>query len=875
MNKLRSLRRMLSMLLALALALSLVPSVFAAESDSASAPEDELQGHWAEKQLREWVQSGLLKGDNNGAYNPDKAITRAELISLINRAFGFTEKVDIHFTDIDFSNWAYIQVAIAVQAGYTHGYEDNTIRTDQPITREEAAVMIAHAIKLDGDNVSDSLKAFSDAAVISTWGKPYIAALASQQLIHGTPAGNFSPQGQLTRAEAVTLLNQAMKAMNADTAYSEAGDYGPEAGTRTIIGNVVVSAPDVTLRNTVILGNLTLTEGVGEGDANFNNVTVKGTTTIQGGGENSIHFADSILVRVVINKATGTVRVVAIGKSAIGHVVVNSPVKLEESHVTDSGFQNVELASALPAGSEVSLSGMFENVSMFSSDIKVSIPSGSINQLNVDEGAKNTQIEVSTEARVLELILNSVAKVLGQGTIDKATVFSSAKGSTFEKKPLNVEGDAKDSVVVQQPVAGGGGASTGGSGSNSGSDDDGGTSKTCQGTTEQCADAHLLGLSVPGYELVQLDPSTYTTDQIGFNPDILAYQVSTDLDNPSGISVSVTSSVYTTATVLIFNNTRGQTVETGTLTPGPTTNFALMVNPKEDYTVYLNVKSGDGKKTNQYQIRVRYKRGIQEAVKIVSDRFNLVDEGMTVTTATYHLEFGEIEGVSIRHSDTIQVYAPGDPTPVLDYTNNQHKMIPQDKLTLSTTGTLQFKILRDSVAIVEGDYHYDFSQVPALNLDAGISVVTMSKQQLFDAPSHNPNLTFQPHYGYWLYMDKSELLTAFPGAKYYSWGRSSVPNSMTMPPALTNEELKIGMGQSGYSSIFMNTLNKIYDDQPIDRPILTTYFQETGSVVFDEFVRLAFYNDNFELLGQTIVVITFDNAHVADGKTAAQNYVAP
>src|SRR5690606_6044772 len=124
--------------------------------------------------------------------------------------FMFTEKKEIHFTDIDPSNWAYEPVSIAVQAGYTRGYEDNTIRASQSVTREEAAVMIANALMLEGDAAGSSLSAFTDAGNISDWSKPYIAALTAKQLLHGTPAGTINPQGKLTRAEAVTILDQAI-----------------------------------------------------------------------------------------------------------------------------------------------------------------------------------------------------------------------------------------------------------------------------------------------------------------------------------------------------------------------------------------------------------------------------------------------------------------------------------------------------------------------------------------------------------------------------------------------------------------------------------------------------------------------------------------
>src|SRR5690606_29199190 len=161
--------------------------------------------------------------------------------------------------------------------------------------------------------------------------KNAILALAAKSVIFGDAQGYFHPKGLLTRAEAVVLLDKALTiAKPGVTTFNKAGIYGPATGVETIKGDVVVSAPGVTLQNMVMEGNMTLTEGVGAGDAFFKKVTVNGTTTIQGGGENSIHFEDSVLVRISIDKKTGTVRVVAVGSSTIKTVVVNSPVKLEE-----------------------------------------------------------------------------------------------------------------------------------------------------------------------------------------------------------------------------------------------------------------------------------------------------------------------------------------------------------------------------------------------------------------------------------------------------------------------------------------------------------------------------------------------------------------
>ena len=66
------------------------------------------------------------------------------------------------------------------------------------------------------------------------------------------------------------------------------------------------------------------------------NVTVKGETIVQGGGVNSIHFENSVLATVIVDKdaSQGAVRIVAEGTTTVGQVNVNSPVTLQETNAT-------------------------------------------------------------------------------------------------------------------------------------------------------------------------------------------------------------------------------------------------------------------------------------------------------------------------------------------------------------------------------------------------------------------------------------------------------------------------------------------------------------------------------------------------------------
>lgn len=47
-----------------------------------------MNGHWAQSQIEKWVKQGLAKGYPDGTFRPDNKVTRAEFVTLLNRAFG-------------------------------------------------------------------------------------------------------------------------------------------------------------------------------------------------------------------------------------------------------------------------------------------------------------------------------------------------------------------------------------------------------------------------------------------------------------------------------------------------------------------------------------------------------------------------------------------------------------------------------------------------------------------------------------------------------------------------------------------------------------------------------------------------------------------
>jgi hypothetical protein len=418
------------------------------QTAQAAVSISDISGHPAEKTMAAWIKTGWLKGDASGQVRPNDPISRIEWMTLANRVFGHAGAIPLQAKDLKAGSWKQEQAAIAVKAGMITYPQDGYIRPDAPVTRLEAAIMLSRLIDPDqllpvGGQSFDAIPAYGQRAYASVY---------TLGLLDGLLDAAGSYKQPVTRAEAILMLDRALTAQSFDKVIDQPGTYGPIYGTKTLKGNLRLEAPGITLRNMTIEGNLTIGEGVGEKEAYLENVTVTGETQIEGGGENSIHFKDTVLFTIVVNKKTGEVRIVAEGKTTVNQVNVQSGTKIDNSNATTGGFSNVKLEDKLPAGSKVSLLGNFEKVEVDATSVNVDVPNGSIKNLNVSDRASGTQLTLGKDSKIAELTLKSMLKVTGEGKIEKATIEKGAEGSTFETKPSVASGAGAGSLLPQPSI---------------------------------------------------------------------------------------------------------------------------------------------------------------------------------------------------------------------------------------------------------------------------------------------------------------------------------------------------------------------------------------------------------------------------------------
>lgn len=325
----------------LVLAVFTMTILFGSALTAVAAPAlSDVENHWAAATIQKMVDAGIVSGMPDGTFQPDNKISRAEFATLVVKAFELEEKDGKVFADTS-NHWAKSFISTANANGIVSGYSDTAFGPDDPITREQMAVMI---VKAAGWDAAIGDKVFTDEANISAWAAEAVATASANGVIQGRPDGSFDPQANATRAEATVVISKSIgdEVAKADsTKMDQAGTYGPASGSQEYTGDVIISASGVILQNAVLKGDLTITEAVGEGDVTLKNISVAGLTTINGGGPNSISIDNCKLAKVVVKKADGKVRLALSGNSTIKELTANSALKVDGNGTIQKAVINV------------------------------------------------------------------------------------------------------------------------------------------------------------------------------------------------------------------------------------------------------------------------------------------------------------------------------------------------------------------------------------------------------------------------------------------------------------------------------------------------------------------------------------------------------
>ena len=162
-------------------------------------------------------ENGLMTGTSADTFAPNTATTRGMIVSMLARLEGVTSAESAGFTDVAESDWYATAVNWAASEGIVNGFEDDTFRPNDAITREQMAAILYNYADYKGYDVSAraDLSDYADAASISSWAEDVLAWANAEGLINGMTATTIDPQGATTRAQTAAMFERFLTAHEA------------------------------------------------------------------------------------------------------------------------------------------------------------------------------------------------------------------------------------------------------------------------------------------------------------------------------------------------------------------------------------------------------------------------------------------------------------------------------------------------------------------------------------------------------------------------------------------------------------------------------------------------------------------------------------
>ena len=156
------------------------------------------------------LDNGIMVGFPGDLFKPDGITTRAQIVTVLwNMSGNPYPNYALNFTDVPEEAWYTEAVRWAAAEKIVSGYGDDTFGPNEPITREQLAVILYNYAKYKGIDVTvdenTNFLSFNDFWDVSEWAKPAMMWAIDRELIVGDN-WDLKPQGDAVRAQAATII---------------------------------------------------------------------------------------------------------------------------------------------------------------------------------------------------------------------------------------------------------------------------------------------------------------------------------------------------------------------------------------------------------------------------------------------------------------------------------------------------------------------------------------------------------------------------------------------------------------------------------------------------------------------------------------------
>lgn len=185
----------------------IVPPASSASDENVQMFNDLSDVAWAKTAIESLAAKKIVSGRGNGSFAPNKTMTRAEFVKIIVEAFELKDNTAAaDFEDVPKEDWSYSYISSAKRAGIIYGITDKYFGAEEPVSRQDMAVIMLRVAELANINTSGNGTVFTDSEMISDYAKDAVGRLTAAGILSGMGDGTFSPLTNVTRAQGAQVV---------------------------------------------------------------------------------------------------------------------------------------------------------------------------------------------------------------------------------------------------------------------------------------------------------------------------------------------------------------------------------------------------------------------------------------------------------------------------------------------------------------------------------------------------------------------------------------------------------------------------------------------------------------------------------------------
>jgi hypothetical protein len=173
----------------------------------------DIEGHWAKDYIKSAAARSLFSGIGNNKFDPNGAMTRGMLVTVLWKLAGSPSGSTSTFKDVAKESYYSQALAWASNSGIVSGYGNGLFGAEDKLTREQMCVIFSKYLSFTGQDTSkiaDALS-FSDKNNISLWAAQSVNICRGLGIVNGKSGNVFDPTANTTRAECSTMLINLIK----------------------------------------------------------------------------------------------------------------------------------------------------------------------------------------------------------------------------------------------------------------------------------------------------------------------------------------------------------------------------------------------------------------------------------------------------------------------------------------------------------------------------------------------------------------------------------------------------------------------------------------------------------------------------------------